>query len=237
MTHNDLVYWVSVPAIPFVDPAMAQRNVLRVLQSDIYGHADQLARAASKGQTRKVPRGHPSRTPEPYYNHPVEVALLLANALYDPVVCASGLLHDVVEDVDGWTFETLNTEFLNFDEADRVRLVTTVRTVTKPKGVTWEAALDCYCDQLQAGSDAACALASADKISNMGSSERYAQEGYAADSYLKHGWEANMQKFQRVFDICKGRIHPALEHQFGSSLRQWEASGRRLEAARAHLKR
>jgi GTP pyrophosphokinase len=55
-------------------------------------HAYAVAEQAHAGQIRK--------SGEPYIQHPLAVALLLADMRMDPVTIAAGLLHDVVEDSD-----------------------------------------------------------------------------------------------------------------------------------------
>ena len=55
-------------------------------------HAYTVAEQAHAGQIRK--------SGEPYIQHPLAVALLLADMGMDPVTIAAGLLHDVVEDSD-----------------------------------------------------------------------------------------------------------------------------------------
>jgi GTP pyrophosphokinase len=51
----------------------------------------------------KVHKGQVRQSGEPYLNHPLEVAMLLAHLKLDPQAIATGLLHDTVED----TFATL----------------------------------------------------------------------------------------------------------------------------------
>jgi len=55
-------------------------------------HAYEFAEAAHRGQTRK--------SGEPYIQHPLEVANLLAELHFEPTVVAAALLHDVLEDCD-----------------------------------------------------------------------------------------------------------------------------------------
>ena len=48
---------------------------------------------------------------EPYFVHPCQVALILADIMMDPATIAAGLLHDVLEDVEGMTYEELEKLF------------------------------------------------------------------------------------------------------------------------------
>jgi hypothetical protein len=57
-------------------------------------------RAESQGARRRAVR-----------THCVHVALVLARLGYDDAVIAAGILHDVVEDCEGWTLERIEREF------------------------------------------------------------------------------------------------------------------------------
>ncbi len=48
---------------------------------------------------------------EPYFAHPCQVALILADIMMDPATIAAGLLHDCVEDVEGVTAEVIEKQF------------------------------------------------------------------------------------------------------------------------------
>ena len=48
---------------------------------------------------------------EPYFSHPCEVAIILADLMMDPATIAAGLLHDCIEDVEGVTYEVIEKEF------------------------------------------------------------------------------------------------------------------------------
>ncbi|MCB0976816.1 MAG: HD domain-containing protein, partial [Acidimicrobiales bacterium] len=64
--------------------------------------AYELAAEAHKGQSR--------RSGEPYINHPLAVAFIVADLGLDDVTIAAALLHDSVEDT-GVTLEKLSSEF------------------------------------------------------------------------------------------------------------------------------
>lgn len=48
---------------------------------------------------------------EPYFTHPVSVAVILTDLMLDATTVAAGLLHDCVEDVDGVTVQVINEKF------------------------------------------------------------------------------------------------------------------------------
>ncbi len=65
--------------------------------------AYRFAEKAHEGQKRK--------SGEPYFIHPCFVASILTELMIDPPTIAAGLLHDTVEDCDGVSLETIQTEF------------------------------------------------------------------------------------------------------------------------------
>ena len=69
---------------------------------DVVRQAARLAERAHSGQTRA--------SGEPYVTHSLNVALILANLGLDPVTCAAGILHDVLEDT-AVTREELRAQF------------------------------------------------------------------------------------------------------------------------------
>jgi GTP pyrophosphokinase len=70
---------------------------------EIISRAYAYAQEAHAGQVRM--------SGEPYFSHPTNVALILADIMMDPATIAAGLLHDVVEDVEGVTSETIEKLF------------------------------------------------------------------------------------------------------------------------------
>ena len=65
-----------------------------------------VALEAHAGQLRKSPE------PVPYATHCVHVALILARAGADEITLQAGLLHDVLEDCEGWTRARLESELV-----------------------------------------------------------------------------------------------------------------------------
>ena len=114
-----------------------------------------VAQAAHEGQTRK---GNGT----PYVVHPVHVALMLARAGADEETIQAGLLHDVVEDCDEWTFERLEAEF-----GPRVRGI--VGHLTEDKGKSWPERKQAAVDHVEQMSEEALLVKAADKLHNLSS--------------------------------------------------------------------
>lgn len=111
------------------------------------------ALTAHAGQTRK---GQDT----PYISHPVHVALLLARAGADDVTLQAALLHDVVEDCEGWTIARVNTTF-GRDVAE------TVADLTEEPNGTWEVRKEAALAQVAHMGPRSLAVKTADKLHNM----------------------------------------------------------------------
>lgn len=72
----------------------------------------------------KVHKGQVRLSGEPYLNHPIEVAMLLAQLRLDPQTIATGLLHDTIEDTFATTEEL--KEFFGPEVAEMVDGVTKI---------------------------------------------------------------------------------------------------------------
>ncbi|MEE3323419.1 MAG: HD domain-containing protein, partial [Pseudomonadota bacterium] len=72
------------------------------LKEDVVEKAYNYAKEKHEGQTRA--------SGEPYYTHPVEVAMILAEMGMDTPTIVTAILHDTVEDTDA-TEEDLKREF------------------------------------------------------------------------------------------------------------------------------
>ena len=70
---------------------------------DLVRRAYDFAEKAHAGQVRK--------SGDPYFSHPVAVAVILTDLMLDATTIAAGLLHDCVEDVEGVTLEVIREKF------------------------------------------------------------------------------------------------------------------------------
>jgi len=122
--------------------------------SDSVEHALDTAVRAHEGQLRK------GQTPRPYHVHPLQVALLLARLGHDDVVVQAALLHDVVEDCEGWTVERIADEF-----GDAVAGI--VDELTEDKSLSWPERKQWAVDHAPRMSAAGAAVKAADQLHNI----------------------------------------------------------------------
>lgn len=96
----------------------------------------------------------------PYIVHPLHVALMLAGWGAPEQVIQAGLLHDVIEDCEGWTEERLRAEF-----GDEVAAI--VVELTEDKSLSWQERKAGQVEQVPRLSAAALAVKIADKLHNL----------------------------------------------------------------------
>ena len=96
----------------------------------------------------------------PYIVHPFSVAWLLAEQTKDEDVIAAALLHDVLEDTDGYGYNDIVRDF-----GERVAKI--VNEVTEETGLDWQERKEKYIENLKNASEEALMLATADKIHNL----------------------------------------------------------------------
>lgn len=113
----------------------------------------QASLAAHEGQVRK---GEPT----PYIAHPVHVALILAQAGASDVALQAALLHDVVEDCEGWTLQRVKEQF-------GPAVAKIVADLTEDEGGPWEARKEAALERVAHMNLDALAVKAADKLHNV----------------------------------------------------------------------
>ncbi|QDV09390.1 GTP pyrophosphokinase [Planctomycetes bacterium Poly30] len=121
--------------------------------SDQVELALRISMEAHAGQTRKGQL-------TPYVTHPIHVALLLARAGADDLTLQAALLHDVVEDCEGWTLEGVETLF-------GAEVARTVCDLTEDMRGSWESRKQAALDQVAEMEGRSLAVKTADKLHNM----------------------------------------------------------------------
>jgi myo-inositol-1(or 4)-monophosphatase len=117
-------------------------------------HALRVAIEAHDGQFRK------GAGRIPYAVHPLHVAMMLARWTMDEHVIQAGILHDVVEDCDGWTVDRVRAEF-----GDAVADI--VAQLTEDKSRTWAERKRHAVEHVAHMSAEAAAVKAVDKLHNL----------------------------------------------------------------------
>jgi len=104
------------------------KNNLVSFDADLIKRAFQYSYSAHKPHVRK--------SGEPYFTHPYAVAMIVAQEIpLDDVSVVAALLHDVIEDCDGYAYENIVTEF-GTTIADIVEGATKISNLLKSREVT-----------------------------------------------------------------------------------------------------
>lgn len=169
---------------------------------------------AHAGQTRRGQGGLP------YVVHPLHVAFMLARAGCDDVAIQAALLHDVVEDCEGWTQVRITDEFGG-------EVASVVAELTEDKSKSWEERKLLALRHVEHLSDRALAVKAADKLHNLESLVRdlaNASERTAVWSRFRGGREGTL----RVARELVAALVPRLGDGFADSLRATLAELERL---------
>jgi len=171
-------------------------------------HAIRAALAAHAGQRRK------SADLTPYVAHPVHVALILARLGLPPRVLQAGLLHDVVEDCDGWTIARVEREF----GAD---VASVVAELTEDKSLSWEERKRAQIVGAPRLSRDALAVKSADKLHNlrtMASDLRAAPDRTAFWARFSRGPAFTLGHARELVDALAARCDPRLAAELRAAM-------------------
>ena len=148
----------------------------------------------------------------PYIVHPFSVAWILADYVGDEDVVVAGLLHDVLEDVKGSSFEEIEREFGS-------RVARIVKDVSEDKDpnfpeaekMTWEDRKKKYLVHLHSAGVEAIYVSAADKIHNLMSlKQRYDAVGEEVWETFNAGREKSFWFYGEVMKVVKERMpeHP-----------------------------
>ena len=150
---------------------------------------------AHEGQTRKG-------DPIPYVSHPVHVALLLARAGADEVTLQAAILHDVVEDCDGWDEERIASLF-----GEEVRA--TVAHVTEVQGLPWEERKQAVVERVGRMDLRAAMVKAADQTHNMRSMAEKLDAASTGEDFWRpfsRGPAATIDMAERLVDALAARL-------------------------------
>ena len=172
--------------------------------------------AAHEGQLRK---GH---DPVPYATHSVHVALILARAGLDEVVISAGLLHDVVEDCEGWTEVRIEQEFGH-------EIAGIVAELTEDKTQGWEERKQDGIDKIASMSAPALSIKAADKLHNLATLAadlRVAPDPELVWRRFQGGRERTMALSARLVAALEPRVLPELARALREALRELQTLAR-----------
>lgn len=176
-------------------------------------HALRSAHAAHSGQSRK------GLSDVPYVTHVVHVGLILAQLGYDDVVVAAGILHDVVEDCEGWTIERVAREFGN-------DVAAIVAELTEDKSKSWDERKDDGVRRVRGMSPPAVAVKAADKLHNLRCLVADLNSASSRDevwSKFKGGRARTVEMSARLVSELEARADPRLARALRSALDELSA--------------
>lgn len=100
----------------------------------------------------------------PYITHLVGVMILISSATHDEDVLIAGLLHDTLEDVEGYVPEMLETSFGK--RVCDIVLGVTEESKLEGKKLPWKEVKEAYLKKLEGSGDESILVSLADKIQN-----------------------------------------------------------------------
>ena len=144
----------------------------------------------------------------PFIIHPYSVAVILSNYTDNENIIIAGLLHDVLEDVPGYSENNMRKEF-----GDKITEI--VKGVSEDKTLnnkltekeSWQYRKNKYLEGLKDDSQESLMVCAADKIHNMDSMmEAYKERGSVAFANFNSSIEQRMEFHKNVLKILKKRL-------------------------------
>jgi len=151
----------------------------------------------------------------PYIVHPFSVAFILSEYTDDEDVIAAGLLHDVLEDVEGYSARKMEEDF-----GQRVlKLVQEVSEDKKPgdknERETWDYRKNKYLKDIEKASKEALLIACADKIHNLSSTvDAYQRKGKVIFEKFNAPMEKRMRYYEKILKIFKKHLDCPIVREF-----------------------
>ena len=136
----------------------------------------------------------------PYIVHPFSVAWILSEQTKDEDVVVAGLLHDVLEDTEGYGYDEIVTDF-----GERVAKI--VKEVTEDKNLPWRERKEKYIKVFENSSQESLMVATADKIHNLTSlHESILETGENPFGSKFKSFDESKWFFDSVYEVMEKRL-------------------------------
>jgi len=168
---------------------------------------------ASKLHCKQFRKGNPTL---PYISHLFAVACIVSEYTDDEDVIIAGLLHDSLEDVEGYTYEQLESDF-GRRVADIVKDVSECKTAndSTDKKLTWEERKQKYIEHLQTAGADSLIVCGADKIHNAAS---YISDYKATGPSMWERFNASPEKKIAFYSTIAGILKTRLDNDMGDRI-------------------
>lgn len=152
----------------------------------------------------------------PYISHPYSVALLLSRYTTDEDVIAAGLLHDILEDVDKYSIESMEHDFGE-------RVVRIVKEVSEnrdgifdhPEKDPWTVCKERYINNLHIISHEGLMVSAADKIHNLNDTiQDFKNEGHGLWEKFSAPKEQQLWFYGAVLELLRERLMNGIVYEF-----------------------
>ena len=156
----------------------------------------------------------------PYISHPFSVAWILSNYTDDEDIIIAGLLHDVLEDVSGYSEDNMREEF-----GDRItNIVKGVSGDENDGTLSWIDRKQIYLDRLKKSSEDSLMVSAADKIHNLSRTlNDIKKEGEEVWARLKTTKEDSVWFYSEVFSILRDRLENEIVDEFQLLLNKFKS--------------
>lgn len=172
-----------------------------------------IATVQHQGQMRKVGN-------LPYITHPFSVAMILSAYTDDESTLCAGLLHDVLEDTTGYSYDDMVKDF-------SPKVAQIVKDVSEDKApniqtdekATWLERKEKYLKHLETACEEALFVSTADKIHNLSSMiESYEQQGDSIWDHFNSPIDKKVWFYEEVLIIVKQKLKNPIVEELSQKL-------------------
>lgn len=152
----------------------------------------------------------------PFVVHPFAVGFLLSSYTDEEDTVVAGFLHDVLEDVEGYSYDMMCKEFSQ-------NIADIVQGVTHSTEDNWQVRTQAYLTQLEAGRQESVMVSCADKIHNILSSlEGVERDGDKFWDLFSAEKEEYLWFYKEVLRIAEARLTNPLVGELASVIQMFE---------------